>query len=114
MKTLLFSCFAMLWAGSAIAHSPLETTSPAAGSTVSTAPTEVLMDFKGGIRLTKVTVTHAGTDSVDLDLSAFKGFISDYAIPIAGFGPGHYQIDWRGLGDDGHAMKGTFSFTVEE
>ncbi|NRB05363.1 MAG: copper resistance protein CopC, partial [Rhodobacteraceae bacterium] len=45
MKTLLFSCFAMLWAGSAIAHSPLETTSPAAGSTVSTAPTEVLMDF---------------------------------------------------------------------
>ena len=26
---------------------------------------------------------------------------------------GEYQVDWRGLSEDGHPMKGTFSFTVK-
>jgi len=28
-------------------------------------------------------------------------------------GTGNYLIEWRGLGGDGHALNGTFSFTVE-
>jgi len=26
---------------------------------------------------------------------------------------GEYKVDWRGLSEDGHPMKGTFSFTVK-
>jgi len=28
-------------------------------------------------------------------------------------GAGTYRIEWRGLGIDGHAMQGEFTFTVE-
>ncbi len=28
-------------------------------------------------------------------------------------GAGVYVVEWRGLGSDGHALNGTFSFTVE-
>jgi methionine-rich copper-binding protein CopC len=28
-------------------------------------------------------------------------------------GAGVYFVKWRGLGADGHALNGTFSFTVE-
>jgi len=28
-------------------------------------------------------------------------------------GPGIYEVEWRGLGADGHALNGTFSFTVK-
>lgn len=50
----------------------------------------------------------------DLDLDAFSGFISSYAIPMQYIGAGTYQIEWRGLGDDGHPMNAIFSFTVDK
>jgi methionine-rich copper-binding protein CopC len=28
-------------------------------------------------------------------------------------GEGIYRIEWRGLGADGHAMQGAFTFTVD-
>ena len=71
------------------------------------------MDFKGDIRLTRVSMTHAEHPSVDLDLDGFDGFISDYAIPLQSMESGVYLIEWRGLGADGHALNGSLSFTVE-
>lgn len=101
------------WATGAFAHSPLEVTIPANESVIAEVPSEISMDFKGDIRLTRVSITHADHPSVDLDLDSFDGFISDYAIPLQPMGSGVYLIEWRGLGADGHPMNGSFSFTVE-
>jgi methionine-rich copper-binding protein CopC len=48
-----------------------------------------------------------------MDVSGHVGFIKDYVIPIEGMGLGIYIINWRGLGADGHALNGKFSFMVE-
>ena len=37
-----------------------------------------------------------------------------FAIPMQSMGEGTYEIEWRGLGEDGHPMNGTFGFTVEK
>jgi methionine-rich copper-binding protein CopC len=113
MKNILLAVTLGLWATGAMAHSPLEGTIPENEATVAEVPTEVVLDFKGDIRLTRVTMTHADHDGVDLDLGEDSGFISDYAIPMPAMGSGTYVIDWRGLGDDGHALNGSFSFIVE-
>jgi methionine-rich copper-binding protein CopC len=113
MKNILFACMIGFWATGAIAHSPLDGTTPVNEAIVAQVPTEVLLNFKGKIRLTRVTMTHADHDSVDLDLSGNSGFISDYAVPMPPMGSGIYVIVWRGLGADGHALNGTFGFTVE-
>lgn len=113
MKQILLSTMIGIWATGAMAHSPLESTTPAHAATVSEVPSEVVFDFKGNIRLTRVTMTYADHEATNLDLSGHKGFISDYAIPLQSMGNGDYLIEWRGLGVDGHALKGTFSFTVE-
>lgn len=113
IKILLLNSLMMLFATSAFAHSPLEATVPANQAIVAEVPSEITLDFKGNIRLTRVTVTHAENEA-GLDLDGFSGFISDYTIPMQSMGTGVYQIDWRGLGDDGHPMTGTFSFTVGE
>jgi methionine-rich copper-binding protein CopC len=113
MKQFLLAGMIGIWASGAMAHSPLGATTPAHEATVVDAPTEVVLDFKGKIRLTRVTMTHADHESVDLDLSGNSGFISDYAIPMQPMGSGIYIIQWRGLGADGHALNGTFSFTVK-
>ncbi len=113
MKKIFLTSLMVVWSTSASAHSLLEATVPAHEAVIAEVPRELILDFKGYIRLTRVTLTHA-EQSADLDLDGFSGFISNYTIPLESMGAGMYQIEWRGLGDDGHPMNGTFSFTVEE
>lgn len=113
MKTILLAGMIGIWATGAMAHSPLDATTPANEATVTEMPTEVLMDFKGDIRLTRVSITHADTHSMDMDLGEQTAFTQEFALPMHDMGAGVYVIEWRGLGVDGHALNGTFSFTVE-
>ena len=113
MKNILIVGMIIIWATAAIAHSPLKSTTPADNAVIFETPTEVLFDFKGDIRLTRVTITHADNDAIKMDISGHDGFIKNYAIPIESVGFGIYVIDWRGLGADGHALNGKFSFLVE-
>lgn len=113
MKRILQTAIIGLWATGALAHSPLDATTPAHEATVAQAPAEVILDFKNDIRLTRVSVTHADQPSVPLDLNGFDGFITTYAIALEAMGSGPYLIEWRGLGADGHALNGSFTFTVE-
>lgn len=113
MKHALLTGLTVMWATSAFAHSPLDTTVPAHDASIAAAPAAITLGFKGDIRLTRVTVVH-DMQETDLSLDGFSGFISDYNIPMPSMGTGLYQIEWRGLGDDGHAMNGTFSFTVQD
>lgn len=113
MKKILIAALIGIFATSAGAHSPLDGTTPANEATVAEMPSEVRLDFKSEIRLTRVTMTYADHPSVDLDLSGHDGFISDYSLPTEPMGNGSYVIAWRGLGADGHALNGSFYFTVE-
>ncbi|MGB0901221.1 copper resistance CopC family protein [Halocynthiibacter sp.] len=114
MKTILLAGMIGIWATGAMAHSPLDTTTPTNEATVTEMPTEVLMDFKGDIRLTRVAITHADTHSMDMDLGEQTAFTQEFTLPMHDMGAGVYVVEWRGLGADGHALNGTFSFTVEE
>ena len=113
MKIILLACMIGTWAAGAMAHSPLDGTTPANEAIVLEMPAEVLMGFKGDIRLTRVAITHADTRSMDMDLGNQKTFAQEFVLPMHDMGPGTYEVEWRGLGADGHALNGTFSFTVE-
>jgi methionine-rich copper-binding protein CopC len=113
MKYILLAGMIGIWATGAMAHSPLDATTPANEAIVTEMPTEVLMDFKGDIRLTRVAITHADTRSMDVDLGEQTAFTQVFTLPMHDMGAGEYVVEWRGLGADGHALNGTFSFTVE-
>ena len=113
MKIILCAGAIAIWATTAVAHSPLDGTTPANGSIVSEMPVEVLMDFKGDIRLTRVTLAHAGSPALNIDLGAQKTFTQEFILPMQDMGPGTYVVEWRGLGADGHALNGKFGFTVK-
>lgn len=113
MKTILLAGMIGIWAIGAMAHTPLDGTTPANKTTVTEMPTVVLMGFKGDIRLTRVAIAHADTQSMDMDLGEQTAFTQEFALPMHDLGAGTYVVEWRGLGVDGHALNGTFSFTVE-
>ena len=113
MKSILIAGLTSLLATGVLAHSPLSATTPPDQATLAAAPDALSLTFKGTIRLTRVTSVHAGGPGTKLDLGDQTNFATDFVVPFAGMGPGAYVIEWRGLGADGHALKGTFSFTVE-
>ncbi len=113
MRSLILAGMIGVWATGAIAHSPLTSTTPQNETVVTEVPEEIMLNFKGKIRLTRVEMIHSETSGLDLDLSGHKGFVSEYVVPLQDMGDGHYLIKWRGLGADGHALNGSFGFTVQ-
>lgn len=111
-KLAILACITALATG-AFAHSEVDTTTPENGATMGEVPDEIGLTFAKDIRLTRVEMVHQNHPAVDLDLGAQTRFDRAFTLPLQGLGTGTYRIDWRGLSVDGHAMKGTFSFTVE-
>ena len=114
MKNILCAGVIAFWATSALTHSPLDGTTPTNEAIVSKMPAKVLMDFKGDIRLTRVILTHVGSSAVNMELGEQKTFTQEFTLPMQDMGPGTYVVEWRGLGADGHALNGTFNFTVKQ
>lgn len=113
MRYLIRAMILVLWANASLAHSPLSTTVPADGAILDQPPSELVFEFTGEIRVTRVTLSVSGGSSVDLDLGEQTSFAESYSIPLSQSAPGSYLIEWRGLGSDGHPQTGTFTFTVE-
>ena len=51
-------------------------------------PTEVLMEFKGDIRLVRVAITHASSGSMDMDLGGQTAFTKEFRLPMHDMGAG--------------------------
>lgn len=113
MRNLILVIALSLSASSALAHSLIDKTYPADGEKLAELPIKVEIDFINDFRLTKVKWTHAGKHSQKINLDGQTNFTTEFEFPFKGLGPGHYLIEWRGLGSDGHPQNGSFRFTVE-
>lgn len=113
MKKLIATLLLTTFATGAVGHSRVDTTTPQNGTTVTEVPAEISFNFADDIRLTRVDMTHQDHPSVKLDLGDQKSFGRDFTLPLEGMGDGTYRIEWRGLGMDGHAMQGEFTFEVD-
>ena len=96
----------------AFAHSETKSTTPSNGAVLEVFPETIELSFSDGMRLTKVEVIDASSNPQILELEGQSGFAKEFSLPVAPMGTGNYQIEWRGLGVDGHPMNGTFSFEV--
>jgi methionine-rich copper-binding protein CopC len=108
--TLFVTCTLSL---QAFAHTPLASSVPKDKATLTIAPKGIILNFKNGIRLTKVVLTRVGTNGIKLKLDNKKKFQADCIFVIDDPNSGDYLIEWRGLGQDGHVMKGQFTYKVE-
>lgn len=98
-----------------MAHSKVETSNPADGEILQTAPTAIELNFEKPVRVTKVNLSHKGGDT-DHDLRLeipTKDYVKSMTLTPELYGVGTYLIEWRALAEDGHAMKGDFTFTVK-
>lgn len=97
----------------ASAHDGLVSTTPATGSAVDAAPGAVELQFTGEpLPLgTRVDVTGPGGRPAAAGTPEIRGATVVQPL-VRGLPAGTYRVDWRSTSSDGHALSGSFDFTV--
>lgn len=109
--TALIVIAAMFTTLPAWAHSKVASSEPTAGSTV-TAPKTLSVTFTRELRLVMLKLTADGKDDVVVPVDSAAAATKSFSFPLPALAPATYTVRWRGTGEDGHIMNGTFSFTV--
>jgi copper resistance protein C len=96
------------------AHLDVVKTMPADRSTVADAPSRVQIWFsqQPSSRVSRLDMKGPGGD-VPLGGIEINREDRSIAAPVGRtLAPGSYEVSWRTAGDDGHVMRGTFTFTL--
>ena len=108
-------CIALLLFGAAYsaasAHTMLRHASPAAGSTVASAPHDVTITFSEPIEPAFSGASVRNTSGQRVDTGA-KSSGTTMQISVKPLPPGTYKVEWHVLSVDTHRTQGSFSFTV--
>jgi copper transport protein len=101
----------------ALAHSSVESTSPEAGSVVTKSPRQVSITFdqgvtvpNGGVRVLNERAERIGTEKPRTNASPNQINTISVAVPI--LADGAYVVSWRAVSEDGHPIRGAFTFRV--
>ena len=97
-------------------HTVLVKATPAIDGTVKTAPAELTLWFNEHPDLALSNIRLRAPDSSMVELGAVKAGTDStaLAVPVRGtLKPGKYTVLYRTAGDDGHVMRGSYSFTFQ-
>jgi len=100
----------------AMAHSRMKKSTPAAGATVAAGPSEVRLQFNEAVelRFSKISVELKGgkpvaSEPTTSDPADKATLIMKFAEPLQA---GSYKVNWQAVSADTHKVKGSFVFEV--
>src|ERR1041384_6324765 len=96
-------------------HTVLVKAPPAIDGTVTAPPTDLTLWFNERPDLSLSNIRLRAPDSTYVELGAVKAGTDSTALtaPVHGtMKPGKYTVLYRTAGDDGHVMRGSYSFTL--
>lgn len=98
----------------ALAHSFPEKEIPAAGQTLASPPSEVVIDFDAPIERLFAKLEVTGSDGQNLATGAPE--VSDdgirLSVKVGALKPGDYMVKWAVVCRDTHHTEGSYTFTV--
>ena len=98
-------------------HLALVKSEPANSATLIRAPKAITLWFnqKPNLKLTRLVLIQGTRDTVKMGrVASADSTGKSVRVPITGvLRSGKYQVSWRTLSRDGHAVAGKFSFTVD-
>ncbi|MDE2760403.1 MAG: copper resistance protein CopC [Paracoccaceae bacterium] len=112
LKLLTLVSFGTVIFSQALAHSDIEMTIPDNEAILEEVPETITIHMTSQVRLIKVEMQHEDHPIIEIDISEYKKFHTEFTLTIEPMGAGIYGIFWRALGQDGHPLKGSFTFTI--
>ncbi len=97
------------------AHAKVESTLPAADSSVSS-PKLIQVHFNEAVETKMSSIKLAASDGTAVSIMSMneaKDPATLSSMPNAPLKAGLYRVTWSAVSDDGHKTQGTFSFTVQ-
>ena len=113
IQLFVSSFFVFFGGGLGWGHSKQETTTPANNAVLYEAPSELVLQFDKPMRITKLALTDQAGKEYKVQRTDQMKHVLKLVAQLDPVPKGEYKVDWRGLSEDGHPMKGTFSFTVK-
>ena len=116
---LIAACAVLTVSGAvtALAHPHVVRATPAAGSTVKTAPSEVTIRFNEKLEPAFGSVMVRDSEGKQVDKGDGAVDKKDHLVlrvSLPPLMPGTYKVEWRAVGTDTHKVNGDFTFTVGE
>ncbi len=112
---LLSALWLALPLSAAHAHPRLLRSSPAADSRVTEAPSQIALTFNESLdlALTRITITRGETEIRPDSVRLAGGDPNTVTVAFgSALAPGRYTVRWQVTGDDGHPVRGEFSFEI--
>jgi methionine-rich copper-binding protein CopC len=119
LAVLAFLTLVSVSVGPASAHTQLVASDPAAGSTVRALPESVKLTFaedlvtQPGGEANHVTVVDPMHETISALHTDLEGAVASTVLSPSMVMDGSYQVSFRVVGGDGHAVEGSFTFTVD-
>jgi methionine-rich copper-binding protein CopC len=100
--------------GSAFAHAHLDHASPKVGSTVSPAPSEIVLWFTEKLEaaFSTIEVRNDQGAAVQAGKANVTGDRTQLRVSLKALPPGTYKVIWQVLSVDTHRTQGDFTFRV--
>jgi len=94
------------------AHAFLEHAEPRVGSTVPTAPRELVLSYNQNLEPAFSSVEVSDASGARVDLGKPRISASVMRVGMKQLPPGTYRVHWQVLSVDTHTTEGSFSFHV--
>jgi len=117
-QTVVMVFVASCLAQEALGHAFLDKSSPAVGSTVKSAPTEVRITFTEDVQADKSDIQVADSsgkeiDKKDVHLDSNAKDKATLIVSLPALSAGTYKVSWHATCVFGHKTEGNFEFTVK-
>lgn len=93
--------------------SMLVSSHPADGAVLDTTPHTISLMFMHPVQLSVVHLSTLSGEIIPVTLDLEQSPKSEVSVPLEILPAGFYRVVWRAHGEDGHAMSGNFSFTIQ-
>jgi methionine-rich copper-binding protein CopC len=97
----------------ALGHAKLLSTVPAMGEQLAAAPKQLTLQFNEAVQVGVLKLTADGKD-IPLQIDHATAAAATVTVTLPALAPAMYRVQWSALTvDDGHVVKGSFSFVVK-
>jgi len=111
-RLLACAVFTFLLSATAFAHTALKEATPGNGVIVRAAPEHLNLTFNGPVKLVKLELMGVGHE-MPTNFKTNSEAKAAFVIETPGMHPGAFTVNWAVIGEDGHTVTDSYSFTVD-
>jgi methionine-rich copper-binding protein CopC len=110
---ILINCvISLAFCTQALAHAMLKNSTPQNLAILSSSPKTIDLKFGHETKLTSIKLSNS-KENIPIAFDRNASASTSFSVPVPLLTPNVYKVKWGTLSSDGHAMTGSFTFTIK-